>query len=382
MSRSQRPSKGKGRSSDADCAQSFASLSLSDDYDFHVPRTDYYEPSYTSIYGSSFDQTYTADNQNYVLTAQGSQAPTQSSPATYGSTVASSYSSYPATSATSSTGGYEYQSEPSSASAYSGYTGYDGASVTSSTAPSYNGGGSGSVFSDTQSRVTGASSAPSRTSHHTDVDNTINQQAAPNQVYQLPCELSHLTGCDVVFPGDDEQGWMDHVERHLGGSFPVKLRCWFCSDQYFDARQTSAGDLRYNFTLRMQHIRHHIVHEGFRPDETPRDGHVVQHLLDNNLIDSRTYDSILTPATVPPVPGNQGNPSDQGHRGHQGHHRTHRTHRSHHSHLSRLVEETVAGESSSRNHRSSDHRSDRHRSDHKKKGREHGHGSSHNKRSH
>lgn len=223
MSSSQGSSKGKGRSSDEDCAQSFASLSLSDDYAPHVPRAEYFQPSYTGIYGSSFDQTYTGDNQNYVLTAQGSQSPTPSSPAAYGSTPA--YSSYPTTSSTRSTGVYEYQNENCGASAYSGYTGYDDASVTSSTAPSYSGGRSESACSDTQSHVTGVSSAPSGSSRHTDVNNTINSQVAPNQVYELPCELKGLTGCDVVFPGDDEQGWMDHVESHLGSRLPSKLRC-------------------------------------------------------------------------------------------------------------------------------------------------------------
>lgn len=219
MSSSHRPSKGKAKSTGAELEQSFAALSMND-CDPHAPRTDQYDPSYTS---TSYDSTYAGGNQNYVWTGQGSYAPTQSSPAAYVSTGA--YSSYPTTSATSSTGGYGYQSELSGAPAYSGYSAYDSASVTSSSAPSYSGGGSGSVWSDTQSHATGASSAPSNLSHHTDVNNTIHRQAVPNQVYELPCELRNLTGCNLVFPGDDEDGWMDHVERHLGGRFPPKLRC-------------------------------------------------------------------------------------------------------------------------------------------------------------
>ncbi|KAG8164421.1 hypothetical protein KVR01_006339 [Diaporthe batatas] len=367
MSGSHRSSKGKARARDADLEQSFSSLSMSDYGHHHAPRADCYDQSYTSPYDSSYDPTYTGHNQNYVWAAQGSYAPTPSPPATYGSTGA--YSHYPATSATSSTGGYEYQSELSGAPAYSSYSAYDAASVASSSAPSYGGGGTGSVWSETESQATGASSAPSRTSHHTDVNSTINRQAAPNQVYELPCELRDLTGCNVVFPGDDEHGWMDHVESHLGSTFPSKLRCWFCNDHYFDAKQTSNGDLRYNFTSRMQHIRYHIVHEGFRPEQMLRDGHVVKHLFDHNLIDSRTYNSILTPSTVPPIPGDQGNQGNQSRQGHQSHHRSQR------SYLPPVVEENVAGEGSSRSHRSSNHRSDR-RSDHKKKGHERSHGPS------
>lgn len=222
MTSSHRSSKGKARSNDADYEQSFASLSLTD-YEPYAPRTDNYDPSYTSTYGSSYDSTYAGGSEDYVLTAQSPHVPQQPSPTTYGSV--GSYSPYPTTSATSSTGGYEYQSQNSGTSNYGGYSGYDSASVSSSSVPSYGGGGSVSGWSEGQSQGTAASSVPSRHSHHTDVNNTINRQAAPSQVYQLPCELSNLTGCNVVFPGDDEQGWIDHVERHLGGRFPSKLRC-------------------------------------------------------------------------------------------------------------------------------------------------------------
>lgn len=63
-----------------------------------------------------------------------------------------------------------------------------------------------------------------------------------------------------------------------------------------------------------------------------KDGLLVQHLLDRKLIDRRTYESIVNPATVPPIPGSQGRHSHP-----------------HHSHR-RLpqVEEEVAAESSSR----------------------------------
>lgn len=223
QSSSQRYSKGKGRSRDTDYVQSFDALSLSS-YDPLTPRSDYCDSSYTDAYGSSYGPTYTGDDY-YTLAAQSSHAPTPSSSATYGGSGVYG-NSYPATSATSSTGAYGYQSELSGTSGYSGYTGYDTPSVAGSSAPSYGGGG-GSVsgWSESQSRGTAASSVPSRQSHQTDVNNTIHQQAPPAQRYQLPCEFHNLTGCDRVFPGDDTQGWMDHVESHLRGKFPSKLRC-------------------------------------------------------------------------------------------------------------------------------------------------------------
>jgi hypothetical protein len=108
----------------------------------------------------------------------------------------------------------------------------------------------------------------------------------------------------------------------------------------------------------MQHIRDHIVYDGYQTTQMQTDGHVVQYLLDHNLIDRRTYDSILNPTSVPPIPG-------------QDHHRSHR---------SRLpqVEENVAGESSSS--RSRHHQSgQRRRSEPRRDGR--GGGSSHKHKS-
>lgn len=206
-----------------DCTQSLASLSLSDCGDHIAPRSDSYGSPYTDVYGSSYDQSYPGDG-HYSWTPQNSFAPLQSSssPAAYGS---SGYgNSYSTTSATSPTAGYDYRSQPSSSSTYGSYTGYDTASVTSTASSSY-GGGSGSVWSDAHSHRTSASSTPSAHSTRTDVNNTIHRQRPPNERYQLPCEFRNLTGCDRVFPGDDVQGWMDHVEGHLQSKFPMRLRC-------------------------------------------------------------------------------------------------------------------------------------------------------------
>lgn len=242
MQSTHRSSKGKGRAGDGDYedyAQSLASLSLSDCGDL-APRSDSYGQPYTDVYGSSYEQPYAGDN--YSWTVPSSLAPMQSSSAVYGSTPAygstaaygstSGYgstpgygNSYSTTPSTSSIGAYGYRNESSATPTYSGYTVYGTASVSSSSVPSSYGPASESGWSEAQSHGTTASSVPSRRSDRTDVNNTINRQRPPNERYQLPCEFHNLTGCTRVFPGDDVQDWMDHVEGHLQSKFPTRLRC-------------------------------------------------------------------------------------------------------------------------------------------------------------
>lgn len=45
----------------------------------------------------------------------------------------------------------------------------------------------------------------------------------------------------------------------------------------------------------MQHIRDHIVYDGYLYEQMLVDGHLINHLLDQNIIDRRTYDNIVTP---------------------------------------------------------------------------------------
>lgn len=330
--------KGKGRA-EGDHAQSFASLSLSDPDNHPTSRNNSYESSYPDVYGSSYKQPYHGDDQ-YGWMAQSSQAPSAAYSGTpgYGN-------SYPTTSPTVSTEGYDYQNESSGKSYYSSYAGYDTASATDSSVSSY-GGGSLARWSDSQSRDTVASSKPSAHSHQTNVKNTINHQRLSNERNQLPCEFHNLTGCDRVFTTDDEHGWVEHVEEHLKSKFPTRLRCWFCSDQRFDARETSGGDARSNFITRMGHIRDHFAYDGFRREQIIADGYLVQHLLDRNIIDRRTYESIVNPTPVPPIPAGRRN----SHRSHHGHRR-----------LSQVKEEVVPESSGSRHHSRSEHKREHHR---------------------
>lgn len=337
---SHRSSKGKGRAAGEDYVQSLASLSLSD-YGDYAPRSNSYESSYPDIYGSAYERTYPGDTQS-AWTAQSSQ----SSPAAYSGTPGYG-NSYPTTSATSSTEGYDYRNDPSTSN-YGGYAGYDTASVVGSSVSSYDR-GSAAGWSDSQSRGTAvASSAPSAHSHRTDVNNNINRQCPPNERYQMPCEFHNLTGCDRVFTGDDEQGWVDHVESHLQSQFPARLRCWFCSDERFDARETSGGDARTNFITRMGHIRDHFVYDGFQREQMQTDGYLVQHLLDRKLIDRRTYESIVNPTPVPPVPAGHGRRVHARHV--HAHHNSLRNHHGNHGYLGHGEGQVVAHAIYSRHH--------------------------------
>lgn len=75
------------------------------------------------------------------------------------------------------------------------------------------------------------------------------------------------------------------------------------------------------------------------------DGHLVQHLLGHNLIDRSTYDRIVTPTTLPPIPGSHE---------HHGNHRSPKNHRKNHRRLPQVEEEVVVEFSSSRNHGNKD----------------------------
>jgi hypothetical protein len=137
--------------------------------------------------------------------------------------------------------------------------------------------------------------ALSKLKYRTNMNKTSHRHGLPSQLYQLPCEFHNLTDCKRTFHSDETQSWVDHVEEHLRSKFPTKLRCWFCSDHFFDARDTSGGDVRSNFVSRMQHIRDHLVYDGSQPEEMQKDGFIVKHLLDHGLIDRRTYEGIIKP---------------------------------------------------------------------------------------
>ncbi|KAL1864721.1 hypothetical protein Daus18300_007523 [Diaporthe australafricana] len=158
-------------------------------------------------------------------------------------------------------------------------------------------------WGDAPSVGTASSGAVSSHSRVTDVNNTIHRQRPPSSSYFLPCEFAKLTGCGRLFRGDEEDEWMDHIGGHLRGYLPQKLRCWFCLDFSFDANETSDGDRRLNFELRMQHIRDHIVYDGYSVSAARPDSFVIRHLKLHRLVDSQTWHSIVSRNVVLSGPG-------------------------------------------------------------------------------
>ncbi|ROW12950.1 hypothetical protein VPNG_04650 [Cytospora leucostoma] len=162
--------------------------------------------------------------------------------------------------------------------------------------------GSSSGYAPTVS--TAASSVPSRHDPMS-VNHRIAQQQPTRNRCELPCEFLCLTGCVETFQAGDEIAWMDHIEGHLKGRIPTKLKCWFCDTWIFDANnRLSNGDVLDNFHTRMHHIRDHIVEDGYQASHMRPDGGVIRHL--RHIISSQEYEDIvdrLNPTTVPPVPG-------------------------------------------------------------------------------
>lgn len=134
----------------------------------------------------------------------------------------------------------------------------------------------------------------------------------------------------------------------------------FCEDlgNQFDSQKATGGDKSWNFQRRMDHIRDHIMEGEYRLQDKRPDGFLIQHLVNQGLIDENMYKDLLRPSTLPQM-------ATSGHHYHH-HHRSSR-------HLAPVEEEAGPSSSSASKHRRSEKRSsDRHResgrdSHHKKK---------------
>lgn len=62
----------------------------------------------------------------------------------------------------------------------------------------------------------------------------------------------------------------------------------------------------------MQHVRGHIVNDGYRAEHMQKDAFLIEHLLSQGLVDRSTYDSIIDPGTLPVLPGSQRSQSSHG----------------------------------------------------------------------
>lgn len=351
FSMTNKSSKGKGKATESDMPPA-QSPSFHDNNDFAVPRStgDFAQASYPLV-----EQPY-AYSDNYFHRASGAAQDPCSNDSYYSPGMASGIA-----------GGGSYPYDAGSGAPANSVTSNDWDAMstgTSTTTPA-------SVWSSSTMSSSGASSAPSQGSN---VNTHINRQPPPRQRYELPCELRSI-GCHQVFRGDEEREWREHVGNHLQGSFPSKLKCcerissfptpWrpaskgrttdpgllsptsgFCNDfRDFDARD-HGGDRGFNFQLRMQHIRNHIV-EGDRVEHAEPDGFLVNHLKRQGMIDDRQYQTLLQPIRPPPTAG----PSDSQHR--------HR-HRGHHAELQPLWEDAGPSSSSGSRDRRSEKKSAAH----------------------
>lgn len=131
----------------------------------------------------------------------------------------------------------------------------------------------------------------------TDVYNTIHRQGPQTNPNLLPCEFS-MTGCDRVFQSDEDDEWIKHIIDHLRDILPRKLRCWYCFQYTFDADVTSDGSVRFNFHLRMQHIRHHILFDESPVSWARPDMSMIKHLKIHKFINDQTFRHLATQNTV------------------------------------------------------------------------------------
>lgn len=124
---------------------------------------------------------------------------------------------------------------------------------------------------------------------------------AISSAIRLPCEFHRLTGCRSSFPADATTEWTEHVSEHLQWNFPEECWCWFCDSQKFFAADRS-GDRSFNFSVRMEHIRDHIVEGEYSLQQRRRDYPLLKHLAKHGLIPRDVANRELSTAEGPSLP--------------------------------------------------------------------------------
>lgn len=204
-------STGKGKGKSKGLLERLDTLSLEDSPDPFAPR--------------SGPSSYPYDQPAYQ---QYQQYPVSSDEYTYQSPTAGN--GFASTSASGDGyGGYPNAYQPGTGSSSSGAASWSntGSSINTPTSPSsiLSYGAASSVGSYASSHAsTAASSAPPRRDSTSVNDRIMGLQPTQNR-YELPCEFLCLTGCSETFQDGDEHAWMEHVEDHLQGNLPTKLKC-------------------------------------------------------------------------------------------------------------------------------------------------------------
>lgn len=123
---------------------------------------------------------------------------------------------------------------------------------------------------------------------------------------RLWCEHRDLLGCNVEFPPEEQDRWIEHHKEHLKHNYPERLKCCLCSDAFFDVDVRNGHDYYRNFTLRMLHIAEHMIYEHMPSPTNVWDPLMLDHLLHLGIItedkkprlaDMRTSDSDNVPSS-------------------------------------------------------------------------------------
>lgn len=116
----------------------------------------------------------------------------------------------------------------------------------------------------------------------------------------LPCEFSRYALCTEWFHAEDTHTWVEHIiTDHLRNNIPSKCCCWFCDDYKFDVAQTGV-DQYTNFMWRMEHIREHLVGDGYTVGRSRPDYDFLDHLWNEKLISKATFDAARSWQDGPP----------------------------------------------------------------------------------
>ncbi|KAK8107775.1 uncharacterized protein PG998_009788 [Apiospora kogelbergensis] len=135
-----------------------------------------------------------------------------------------------------------------------------------------------------RSHYTAASSPPRSVAQSVFIGNATPNLPRP----VLPCEYARLGLCTAIFGPDETQIWWEHIAgSHLQWVMPHHCICWFC-DQEFSSKDIGV-DPNENFTLRLEHIRGHIIEEGYTDSDMRPDYFLLEHMYRHGLLPEIHY---------------------------------------------------------------------------------------------
>lgn len=118
-----------------------------------------------------------------------------------------------------------------------------------------------------------------------------------------------LPSCDAVgSPPTHPPPAPNSQSLSIGRLTSIPLSCeGFCTTFVYDSNDRDCdGDKNYNFDRRMEHIREHIMGDGYSASGMRPDGGLISHLKRERIVNSQTHKEILervNPTSAPPIPG-------------------------------------------------------------------------------